>query len=139
MNPKIFRAFLAAAVLSGSGASAQQPAQPPQHEHQMQGQDQPQAGMMEKCKAMMAEHQKMMGELQQADQRLDGMVAKMKAASGQQKTDAVAEVVSEMVSQRKAMRDRMMTMQHQMMMHMGEHMQGGQGSMAMCPMMKGMH
>ena len=36
------------------------------------------------------------------------------------------------------MRESMMTMQHGMMEHMGDHMQAGPGSMAMCPMMKEM-
>jgi hypothetical protein len=138
MNSKVVPAFLAAAAMM-VGTAALRGHQPQQHQHQMQGQDQPQAGMMDECKAMMAEHQKMMAELNEADQQLDGLVAKMNSASGAQKTDAVAAVVTEMVSQRKSMRDRMMGMQHKMMMHMGGHMQqGGKGSMAMCPMMREM-
>jgi hypothetical protein len=46
--------------------------------------------------------------------------------------------VTEIVAQRKTMRESMMKMQHGMMEHMGDHMQAGPGSMAMCPMMKEM-
>jgi hypothetical protein len=60
----------------------------------------------------------------------------MNASSGQAKTDATAATVTEIVAQRKTMRDRMMQMHQQMMSHMGEHMQAGAQSMAMCPMMK---
>jgi len=71
-----------------------------------------------------------------ADQRLDALVTKMNAASGQVKVDATAATVTEMVAQRKMMRDRIMGMHEGMMSHMMEHMQAGPQSMAMCPMMK---
>lgn len=98
----------------------------------------PAAGMDAKCQAMMAERDKMMTEMKAADQRLDGLVAKMNAAAGAEKTDATAAVVNEMVTQRRAMQSGMMTMQHDMMAHMMEHMQAGKDSMAGCPMMKQM-
>ena len=121
-----------ALVVLGAGLAAQQPpSQPPQGTMAR-----PQAGMAEKCKAMMAQRENMMAELKKADERLDSLVAKMNAASGQEKTDAIAAVVSEMVSQRKSMRERMVAMQERMMAHMGEHMQSGPGSMAECPAMK---
>ena len=71
-----------------------------------------------------------------ADQRLDELLAKMNSASGQAKVDATAAAVTELAAQRKAMRDRMTQMHQGMMTHMGEHMQAGPQSMAMCPMMK---
>ena len=92
--------------------------------------------MSAKCKAMMAEHEKMMTEMKAADQRLDALVTKMNAASGQAKADATAATVTEIVAQRQTMRDRMMGMHEGMMSHMSEHMQAGPQSMAMCPMMK---
>jgi hypothetical protein len=92
--------------------------------------------MSAKCQAMMADHQKMMAEMKAGDERLDGLMAKMTAASGQAKIDATAAVVAEMVAQRRTMQG-MMKMQEGMMGHMMEHMQAGSGSMAMCPMMKG--
>jgi hypothetical protein len=96
------------------------------------------ADMAAKCQAMMADHEKMMAEMQAADQRLDDLVGKMNAASGMEKADATAAVVTEMVTQRRTMRDGMTKMQDAMMAHMMEHMQAGKDSMAMCPMMKQM-
>jgi hypothetical protein len=93
------------------------------------------ADMAAKCKAMMADREKMMTEMKAADQRLDDLVAKMNAASGAAEADATAAVVTEMVTQDRAMRDGMMKMQDEMMAHMMEHMQAGSDSMAMCPMM----
>ena len=99
-------------------------------------QTQPSADIAAKCKAMMADRQKMMEEMKAADQRLDELLAKMNSASGQAKVDATAAAVTELAAQRKAMRDRMTQMHQGMMTHMGEHMQAGPQSMAMCPMMK---
>ena len=110
-------------------------AQEPQHEHQ-QTPAKPSADMSAKCSAMMAQHEKMMTEMKAADQRLDELVAKMNQASGQAKMDATAATVTEIVAQRKTMRDRMMQMHQRMMSHMGEHVQAGAQSVAMCPMMK---
>lgn len=92
--------------------------------------------MSAQCKAMMASHGQMMTEMKAADARLDDLVSKMTAASGQAKIDAIAAVVTEIVAQRKAMRDGMMKMHGSMMSHTMEHMQAGAESMAMCPMMK---
>jgi len=115
---------------------------PQEHQQAATAKAKPQAGMAAdmaaKCQAMMADQQKMMADIQAADQRLDDLVAKMNAASGMEKADATAAVVNEMVTQRRAMRDGMMKMQHEMMAHMMEHMQAGKDSMAMCPMMKQM-
>jgi len=96
------------------------------------------ADMAAKCQAMMADQEKMMAEIQAADQRLDALVGKMNAASGADKAEATAAVVNEMVTQRRTMRDGMMKRQHGMMAHMMGHMQAGKDSMAMCPMMKQM-
>jgi hypothetical protein len=85
---------------------------------------------------MMAERDTMMADMKAADQRLDGLVLTMNAASGMEKVTATAAVVSEIVAQRKTMRDGMMKMQEDMMGHMMEHMQAGPGAMTMCPMMK---
>jgi hypothetical protein len=109
--------------------------QEPQHQHQ-QTPAKPSADMAAKCKAMMAEHERMMTDMKAADQRLDELVTKMNAASGQAKVDATAAAVTEIVTQRKTMRDRMMGMHQGMMSHTMEHMQAGAQSMAMCPMMK---
>lgn len=123
-------------VLLGVSAAGAQPPTPQAHDQHADAKAQ--QGMVAKCQAMMAEHDKMMADMKAADQRLDALVAKMNAASGQQKTDATAAVVSEIVTQRKTMHAGMMKMHDGMMKHAMEHMQAGPQSMAMCPMMKGM-
>ena len=123
----------AVSVLAGPGLVAQT-AQMPQH--QMMDQMKKPAGMAEKCKAMMAEHDKMAADMKAADARLDGLVAKMNSATASEKVAAIAVVVTEIVAQRHAMRDGMMKMQQGMMSHMMEHMAEGKDSMSMCPMMK---
>ena len=126
------------ALLAVASPLARQATAPQPHQHQTPDKAKPQSDMMAKCMAMKAEHEKMMADVQAADQRLDSLVAKMNAASGPAKIDATAAVVREIVGQRKAMRESMMTMQHGMMEHIGNHMQAGAESMAMCPMMKEM-
>ena len=98
----------------------------------------PHAAMDAKCQTMMAEKQTMMADMKAADQRIDGLVATMNAASGMAKADATTAVVSEMVTQQRTMRDSKMKMDQDMMAHMMEHMQAGKDSMAACPMMKQM-
>ena len=92
----------------GTAAVAQAP-------HQMTGQA---AGMAMPDAQMMAMHDKMMAEMKASDVKLDALIAKMNAAKGAAKVDAVAEAFTAMVAQHKAMRDGMMQMQGQMMMQM---------------------
>ena len=126
----------AAVVISAvPGIAAQTP---PAHQHAAAAKAKPAPAMEAKCQAMMAEHEKMMADMKAADQRLDGLVATMTAASGQAKVDATSAAVAEIVAQRTTMRDGMMKMQEGMMAHMMEHMQAGKESMASCPMMKQM-
>lgn len=127
-----------AVLVIGVSASvaSQAPPKPAQAPQTMTHPMTPQPAMSAKCQAMMAEHDKMMAGMKTADQRLDGLVAKMNAASGAEKTTATAVVVTELVAQRVTMRDGMMKMQEGMMSHMMEHMHEGKDSMAMCPMMK---
>ena len=124
-------AAMVLALSLGEGAGAQEAP----HQHQQTPADPP-ADMSAKCKAMMAEHEKMAAEMKSSDQRLDELVARMIQASGQAKVDATAATVTEIVGQRKTMRERMMRMHQQMTRHTGGHMQAGARSMAMCPMMK---
>jgi hypothetical protein len=126
-------AVVCIAILLQAPASGGQTPQKPPHQ---QDAATPSTDMSAKCKAMMAEHDKMMADMKTADQRLDGLVATMTSASGQAKVDATAAVVTEMVTQRKTMRERMMKMHEGRMGHMMEHMQAGPQSMGMCPMMK---
>ena len=126
----------AALVTSAVPVLAAQAPQPPHHAATEKAK--PPSDMAAKCQAMMAEREQMMTDTKAADRRLDDLVAKMNAASGMEKTAAIAAVVTEMVAQRRTMRDGMMKMQHGTMGHMMEHMQAGKDSMAMCPMMKQM-
>ena len=124
----------AVAVLAVPGLVAQTTQMP---QHQMMDQTKkPATDMAAKCKAMMAEHDKMAADMKVADVRLDGLVAKMNSATPSDKVAATAVVVTELVAQRQTMRDGMMKMQQGMMSHMLEHMAEGKDSMAMCPMMK---
>ena len=126
----------AAVVMSAvPGLAAQTPKEP---QHAATDTAKPSSGMAAKDRAMMAEREKMMADMKAADQRLDGLVARMNTASGTEKMAATATVVTEMVAQRRAMQDGMMKMEQGMMVHMMEHMQEGKDSMAMCPMMKPM-
>lgn len=90
---------------------------------------------------MMQMQQKMMADMKGMDDRLTALVTKMNAATGESKTQAIADLVTAMVQQRTAMRDQMMQMQGQMMGHMMQHMGGGlspemKKMMSECPMMK---
>ncbi len=123
----------AVSVLAVPVLIAQTPQTPP---HQMMGQmKQPSAGMAAKCKAMMAEHEKMAADRRLADERLDGLVAKMNIAPATEQAGRSAVAVTELVSQRHAMHEGMMKMQQGMMGPMMEHMAEGKDSMATCPMM----
>ena len=126
----------AAMVIAASPAFAAQTAK--EHQHAAPAKAKPQAGMDAKCQAMMAEKQTMMADMKAGDERLDGLVGAMNAASGLAKADATTAVVSEMVTQQRTMRDSKMKKDQDMMAHMMEHMQAGTDSMAACPMMKQM-
>ena len=121
---------VAFSVVSGLAAQTAKPAP-----HQMDQMKTP-GDMSPKCKAMMAEHEKMAADTKAADEKLNGLVTTMNAASASAKPAAIAVVVTELVSQRHAMHASGMKMQHGMMTHMMEHMAEGKDSMAMCPMMK---
>ena len=64
---------------------------------------------------MMKMHEQMMAEMKAADAKLDQLVQKMDAATGDAKVNATADVVKELVVQHKAMHDRMGQMHQQMM------------------------
>ena len=121
---------------------AQQPAPPPADAQKMEMPGKP--GMMDEKmmeEPMMAHHKGMMGKMEAMDARLDELIKKMNAATGNKKANATAAVINELVAQRKQMREQMMTMQPEMMKHMMEHMKMGmmkgmEDSMSKCPMMK---
>ncbi len=121
-------------TVSALGAQTPPPQMPP---HQMTDQmKMPSADMAAKCKAMMAEHEKMTADMKAADQKLDGLVTKMNAASASAKPAATADVVTEIVAQRHSMHAGMMKMHQGMMTHTMDHMAEGKDSMSMCPMIK---
>jgi len=101
-----------------------------------------QADMKSECQAMMAKKQEMEDKLKAMDAELDKLVAEMNAAKGSNKADAMekpmAAVINQLVAEQKACRSMMMEMQPAMMAHMMHHMemmQGMEGAMK-CPMMK---
>jgi hypothetical protein len=89
-----FVPFALAALALAGPAAAEEPApeaappaqQPPPHVQQMQQQ-----------------RRAFMEQLQERNKRLDDLVAKMNAAQGEAKVDAIAAVINEMVEQRRAM------------------------------------
>ena len=96
------------------------------------------ATMMEQCKAMQEQKQKMREEMKAQDAQLTEQLAQMNSAPADKKLDLLAAVVTKMAEQRIAMDARMAKMQQEMMPHMMQHMQMGKESMAQCPTMKGM-
>ena len=140
MRMQALYAVLIMSLIAGGGFVVAAQDNPQSHsEHHPEAQaEKPaqQSDMMARCQQMMAQRDAMTQRMQAMDTKLDGMVAEMNKATGSQKVDAMAKVVGEMVEQRKQMRQTMMQMNEQMMSHMMQHMRDG--SMAMCPMMKGM-
>lgn len=136
MNRNRFLAVLAITTLIGVSAFAQAHQMPKQTDKPMEMHA---AGPMMDCEAMMKKQGEMQAKNKEMDARLDQLVAAMNQADGQVKIDRTAAVVNELVAQRSQMRDRMAGMMPMMMQHMGRHMQGGEGGMAECPMMKMMH
>jgi hypothetical protein len=125
----------AALLLVGGLAAAQgqttdtEPKTPPSGTPQTRGRgmmmdDSQRRAMMAERQALMAERQKMMTDLQAADQKLNGLVAKMDAAKGPEKVDAIAAVVKQLVADRASMHGSMMNMQGHMMGMMGNMMGG---------------
>lgn len=91
--------------------------------------------MMQKCKEMMGQRQKMMETVKAQDSQLSQMVTELKSASRDQKIDLMAGILTKMVEQRQATHQRMEAMQARMMRHMMEHMQMSKDSMMQCPML----
>ncbi len=92
---------------------------------------------------MMERQQKMMNEIGAMDARLDELIREMDAAQGDEKSEAVAEVVRELVWQRKQLREKTTKLHSDMMYHVGSHMGMAMTDKTMatgedCPMMRGM-
>ena len=102
----------------------QQPATAQEHEHHhpeataTPGQKAPATDATSGAHDMMG----MMDRMKAADAKLDGLLKKMNAATGQAKVDATAELVTALVEDRRAMNDAMMAHMKSMM---GGGMMGG--------------
>lgn len=94
--------------------------------------------MMEHCKAMKEQKEKMMADMRAQDAALTAQVAEMNSAPEKKKLDLMSAIVTHMVKQQSAMNARKAKMEEAMMQHMMGHMQMGKESMSQCPMMKGM-
>ena len=84
MNTKLIAALAGLAVWTGVARSQEPAAKPDMH-------------------AMMSGQQKMMMSMQASDRKLDELVAKLNAAKGNDRIDALAAVVNELVAERKQM------------------------------------
>jgi hypothetical protein len=132
----VITGFAILGAVSGLEAQGEKEESTPRGQGEMGGQ------MMEHCKAMMAVHEEAMSEMRSMEAKLDELVARMNAAEGTAKVDALAEAVTELALQRKEMMVRTMTMQPRMTQHMMKHMRMGMmentEQPTECPMMKEM-
>jgi len=96
------------------------------------------AQMMEQCKQMMAQKQKMADDMKAQDAELTDQLTKMNNAPDDKKLNLMASIITRLVEQRTAMNARKDKMEAEMIKHMMQHMQMGKESMAKCPMMAGM-
>ncbi len=125
---------LAATLMLGSGALAL--AQQGTHDQHKAAAAAQKAPSMAMCKQMMADKEKSMTHMKAMDAKLNHLVVLMNQATGNDKVDAIAAVVKELAAQRMIMHSSMEGMHMKMMGHSMQHMQSG--TMATCPMMKGM-
>jgi hypothetical protein len=70
---------------------------------------------------VMADHQKMMADMQASQKKLDDLVAAMNQATGDDKVNKMAAVVTELVAQHREMCGRMMSGNMMMPMSMMQH------------------
>ncbi len=127
----IFCSSLALAVAVCASFHAQS-AEPMEGKGMMDGK------MMEQCKEMKAQKQKMAEDIKAQDAELTAQIATMNSAPADKKLDLLAAAFTHLAEQRTAMNTRKAKMEEEMMAYMMQHMQMGKESMSMCPMMKGM-
>lgn len=94
--------------------------------------------IMDCCKSMKDQQQKMMAEMKADDVELTAQIAKMNSAPKDKKVDLLAAVVTRMAEQRVAASVRMEKMHEAMAEHMMKHIQMDKGSMSDHPMTNGM-
>ena len=97
-----------------------------------------QGKMMDACKEMKEQKEKMKEDMKAQDAELTEQIAKMNSAPEDKKVGLMAAVITRMTERRMAMDARKAKMEEEMMKHMMQHMEMGKESMAQCPMMKGM-
>lgn len=94
--------------------------------------------MMDHCREMKDQKQRMQADIQAQNAELRQQVATMNNAAADQKVPLIAALLSTMVEQRIAMDARGAKMERDMMQHMMQHAEMGKDSVSGCPMMKGM-
>jgi len=104
---------------------------------QLRSADPVDAKMMEHCRAMKEQKQKLQSDLDSQAIQLRDQIEKMNRAPREEKVELLAAVVTDMAEQQANMNARKSKMMDGMMSHMMEHMQMGKESMAQCPMMQG--
>lgn len=132
MTPKQFsnavsHMLYGAAMVIAAGTTtvvfAQAPAAPGHHEIAAEPAG-PQASAM-----MAGQHE--MAKMAAADKKLADLLARMNAAKGNEKVEAMAAVITELATQRMQMQEQMMRMQSGMMDHMMGHMSAMHGASGM--------
>jgi hypothetical protein len=121
----------------GTGPAVGSPAQS-QSAETAEGKNMAEAKMMERCREMKEQKQKMKEDMKAQDAELTEQIAKMNSAPKDKKMSLMAAVITRMVEQRIIMDARKAKMEEEMMKHMMQHMQMGKESMSQCPMMKEM-
>jgi len=94
------------------------------------------AKMMERCREMKEQKQKMKEDMKAQDAQLTEQLNKMNRAPEDKKMGLMAAVLTLMVEQRITMEARKAKLEEEMMQHMMQHMQMGKESISQCPMMK---
>jgi TolA-binding protein len=93
------------------------------------------AKMMEHCRAMKEQHQKMQADMDSQAVQLRDQIEKMNRAPREERMELLAAVVTDMAEQQANLNSRRSKLMNGMMTHMMEHMQMGKDSMTQCPMM----
>lgn len=131
-------AFLLAGIYAQSNSGQDPPTQPGTDQQGMNqkhpmGRMNAQARERMKARAqeMKEKQQKMTEEMKKMDEALQPKIDAMIAATGEQKVNAMADVINELVKERKAMHEHMATMHKDMCDHMMpmDHMGGMHGAM----------
>ena len=108
MKRRWIGATVLTAVVVIAPTFAQSPSQAP-HDHEQ--------AAAQKTGMMGQGHQRMMADMKAADDRLQDLMSKMNAATGDEKVNAIAALLAQLVTDQKNMHHHMMGMHDQMMSH----------------------